>query len=148
MDMRMIGECSTWLSITGQLFSARMGKLLEPHGLTLGQFSVLHHVVRQRIEGGERVSDIAAAVEIGQPAVTKTLAKFETLGLVRLTPDPRDQRARRVAATEKGAALLEEIRRAMGPDLAQVLGRYDPAELERFTRTLVDLGRWLDRNRL
>ncbi|MGG7565907.1 MarR family winged helix-turn-helix transcriptional regulator [Rhodovulum sp. DZ06] len=148
MDMRMIGECSTWLSIVGQLFGARMGKLLEPHGLTMGQFSVLHHLVRRRDGGGERVSDIAAAVEMGQPAVTKTLAKFETMGLVRMTPDPKDQRARRIEATEKGAALLEEIRQAMGPDLAQVLGRYPPEELARFTETLVDLGRWLDRNRL
>ena len=72
-----VSECATWLSNVSRLFGTRMTFLLEPHGLTLGQSGILHHIVRQRSRRGSRISDIAAAVEVGQPAVAKTL---ETLG--------------------------------------------------------------------
>jgi len=51
--------------------------LLEPHGLASGQSGIPHHIVRRRSRRGSRISDIAAAVEVGRPAVAKT---HETLG--------------------------------------------------------------------
>lgn len=148
MDMKSIGQSATWLSVVNQLFATRTSKLLEPSGLTLGQFSSLHHIAQPHLAGKTRISDIAKAVEVGQPAVTKAVAKFEKLGLIRLQSDENDLRVKHVLVTTKGRDLLEEIRRSMGPDFARVFGRYTPEQLEGFNAMLADLCKWLDQNRL
>ena len=144
----MVAECSTWLSIVSKLFGTRMGVLLEPHGLTQGQFSILHHIVRQGSDSGSRVSEIAAAVEVEQPAVTKTLAKFKNMGLVEMTTSPRDKRAKLVKATPQAGPLLGKIYEDIGPDLFQVFSALEVSEVERFTQQLKAVGQWLDTNRL
>lgn len=148
MDMKSIGESATWLSIVSQLFATRTGKLLGPSGLTLGQFSILHHIAQPHIAGKTRISDIAMAVEVGQPAVTKAMVKFANMGLVQLKPDAHDLRVKHVFVTAKGKELLNKIRHDMGPDFAKVFGRYTPQQLDGFNAILSDLGKWLDENRL
>lgn len=144
----LVAEASTWLTIVSKLFGTRMQVLLEPHDLTAGQFSILHHIVRQQGQGGSRISDIAAAVEVEQPAVTKTIAKFQIMGLVETVESPKDKRAKLVTATPASGALLGKIYQDIGPDLARVLGAVDSDEIESFVATLKQLGQWLDRNRL
>ena len=144
----LVFECAMWLSIVSQLFGTRMTILLEPHGLTPGQFGILHHIVRQRSRGGSRISDIAAAVEVGQPAVTKTLAKFRNMDLVDFAESPTDRRSKIVTARDEAAALLDRIHRNIEPELFRTFGAIDADEIERFAKTLKTLGRWLDGNRL
>ena len=144
----LVAECATWLSIVSQLFGNRMGTLLEPHGLTLGQFGILHHVVRQPPDRPCRVSDIAAAVEVGQPAVTKALAKFQTMGLVKIEASVKDKRSKFVAATPAAPQLLGRIYQDIGPDLAQTFGAVDAEAMAGFLEQLKKLGGWLDANRL
>lgn len=143
----LIAECATWLSIVSQLYSSRMNTLLEPHGLTLGQFSILHHIARQRIGGRNRVSDIAAAVEVEQPAVTKALAKFQNMGLVEILASPSDKRAKIVTAKPKAAEFLESIHKDIGPDLFRTFSALDADGIEDFVAQLKLLGQWLDQNR-
>lgn len=144
----VIAETATWLSIVSQLFGNRMGALLKPHGLTLGQFSILHHVARPRLTGAMRVSDIAAAVEVGQPAVTKALAKFQAMGLVEIEADQADRRARGVRPTPRAAELLDTVYRDIGPDLYRTFEVLGEEDIEAFARQLKRLGQWLDTNRL
>ena len=143
-----IGECATWLSIVSQLYTTRMNALLAPHDLTLAQFGILHHIVRPENSGGSRISDIAAAVEVGQPAVTKAIAKFRTLGLVVLDESPGDKRSRIVRPTPLANQRLTEIRKSIGPDLGQMFGAMDQADFAIFAKSLKRLGMWLDQNRL
>lgn len=144
----LIAECATWLSIVGKLFGTRMSILLEPHGMTPGQFSILNHITRQKLDGGSRISEIAAAVEVEQPAVTKTIAKFEIMGLVEITPSPADKRAKSVTATPKATELLANIYKDIGPDCFQVFSALDDGEIAGFCDQLKQLGQWLDKNRL
>ena len=144
----LVSECATWLSIVSQLYGTRMDALLEPHGLTLGQFSILHHLLRQRSRGGSRISDIAAAVEVGQPAVTKALAKFRNLRLVDVAENPTDRRSRIVTVRPEAVALLDNIHKDIGPELFRTFSAIDADEIERFSKALKQLGKWLDRNRL
>ena len=118
----LMGECATWLAIVTQLYTARMNSLLAASGMTLAQFSILHHLANPRLAGGSRISDIASAVEVGQPAVTKTIAKFQIRGLVELADDPQDKRARLVRPLPKAGQVVSEIRFAMGPDLFSAFG--------------------------
>ena len=144
----IIAENTTWLSIVSQLFSTRMTMLLKPHGLTLGQFSILHHIARQRLLGGNRVSDIAAAVEVGQPAVTKALQKFQAMGLVDLDVSQTDKRATHVRPRPEAAQLLETIHKDIGPDLFKTFGSLGDDDAAQFAELLKRLGSWLDKNRL
>lgn len=144
----LIAECSTWLSIVSKLFGTRMGVLLEPHNLTQGQFSILHHITRQRIAGGSRVSEIAAAVEVEQPAVTKTLAKFQNMGLVEIVASKTDKRSKLVSATPAADQLLGAIYQDIGPDLHTVFSALDDDAIAIFAQQLKQLGLWLDANRL
>lgn len=144
----LIAECSTWLSIVGKLFSTRIGVLLAPHGLTPSQFSILHHLTRQRLSGGHSISQIAIAVEVEQPAVTKAIAKFQNLGLVTTEAHPNDKRSKVVKATTEADRLLGPIYQDMGPDLFKVFESLDGSDIEAFALQLKTLGLWLDQNRL
>lgn len=148
LTSQLMGEGITWLSIVSQLFNARMTKSLLAHGMTLGQFSILHHIVRPELKGGTRISDIAEAVEVGQPAVTKAITKFETMGLVELVPNLKDRRAKQVMTTPKAMELLQTIRMSIGPDLFAMFGAINSDEIEGFIGNLKALGKWLDDNRL
>jgi len=144
----VVAECATWLSIVSKLFGTRMAGLLAPHGLTPGQFSILHHIARPTIAGGNRISEIAAAVEVEQPAVTKTITKFRSMGLVQVTDSKTDKRVKLVNPTPKAGELLQEIYADIGPDLAQVFGALDMGAVKAFSTQLKQLGQWLDDNRL
>lgn len=141
------GECATWLSIVSQLYGTRMARLLEPHGMTPAQFNILHHLARADREQGTRISDIAAAVEVNQPAVTKAIAKFEAMALVTLRDDADDKRAKRVTATQGTDALLSKIHSSLTPELAQMFEIFGAEELAQFSRTLQRLGQHLDQMR-
>lgn len=140
----LVSERATWLSIVSQFFGTRMTILPEPHSLTLGQFGILHHIVRQRARGGSRISDIAAAVEVGQPAVTKALAKFRNMEPVDFADSPTDKRSKIVTARDETTALPDRIHKDIGQDLFRTFSAIDVDEIERFAKTLETLGGWLD----
>ena len=144
----LIADCSTWLSIVSKLFNTRMGVLLTPHGLTPAQFSILHHVTRPRLDGDHSISSIARSVEVEQPAVTKTIAKFQNLGLVQIAVHPTDKRAKLVKTTPEAHKLLGVIYQDIGPDLYTVFNSLDGTDIESFAGQLKTLGTWLDKNRL
>lgn len=90
------------------------------------------------IDGGTRLSTIAARAVITPQAVGELVDDLERLGLVRRAPDPEDRRAKRIVLTERGhacvqaaidtiAALEAELEDALGPDgyraLRESLGR-------------------------
>ena len=144
----VIAENATWLAIVSQLFSTRMNTLLKPHGLTLGQFSILHHIAARNLSRGNRVSDIAAAVEVGQPAVTKALHKFQVMGLVDLESGPSDKRSTHVVVRPVASELLDAIYKDIGPDLFRTFASLGDEDAARFAELLKRFGTWLDKNRL
>ena len=144
----LIAECSTWLSIVSKLFDTRMGVLLAPHGLTPSQFSILHHIARQRIQGGHSISQIAAAVEVEQPAVTKAVTKFQNMNLVQINAHTSDKRSKMVQPTDEANRLIGMIYKDMGPDLFNVFNSLNGSDIEAFAAQLKTLGQWLDKNRL
>ena len=130
------------LGIVSTLYSALIARLLEPHGLTYPQFTLLLHLARRG--GPQRVSDMALAVELTQSAVTKTVQKFATLGLVEVMRDGHDGRNKPVQITPQGLAKLTEVQRAFGPAFAQLLDGWTPEALERLTTDLTRLSTTLE----
>lgn len=84
------------------------------------------------IDGGTRLSTIAARANITPQAVGELVDDLERLGYVVRRPDPDDRRAKRIVLTDRGrdsvAAALDTIA-ALEAELEDLLGSDNVAEL-------------------
>ena len=74
---------------------------------------------------GIRLSQLARRANITKQALGEFIATLQTAGLVDLTPDPSDGRARLVTPTQEGHRIQDHIRRtvtAIERDLEQRVG--------------------------
>ena len=94
------------------------------------------------------MSEIVAAVEVEQPAVTKTLAKFQNMGLIEMEASTTDKRAKLLKAKSEAGQLLGKIYQDIGPELFQVFNALETSEIEQFIQQLKTLGQSLDANRI
>ena len=116
-----------------------------PHGLKVSQFSLLNHMVR--LGDGKRPAELADAFQVTRGAMTNTVSRLETLGFVRVTPDPDDGRAKAVYLTDAGRRAREDAIAALAPYLARL---DETLGAERFADALpflTDLRRLLDASR-
>src|SRR5580704_12561819 len=79
---------------------------MRRHGLRLGQDHLLA-VLWER--DGRTPGEIAAAVNVTTPAVTKVATRMTEAGLLMRRPDDRDHRLVRLWLTDAGRALQEPI---------------------------------------
>ena len=110
----------TEIAIISQLSFKAFEQVL-PRGLTVSQFSVLNNL--SRLGDGKSPSVLANAFQVTKGAMTNTLTKLESSGLVEVRADETDRRGKQVFLTPAGinartlalksqAHLLEEL---MGP---------------------------------
>lgn len=97
-------------------------RVLEPHGVTVSQFSLLRHAGRL---DGPTVSALAEATGHERSGLWRSLQPMVRDGLLSLSPGT-DQRTRRVEVTAKGQALAEaaapaweDIQRQLGGALGE-----------------------------
>jgi DNA-binding MarR family transcriptional regulator len=62
---------------------------------------------------GLRPSDLAARMRVTKQALNYLLGELERLGYLERRPDPDDGRARRIAISDRGKALVPVIRKAV-----------------------------------
>ncbi|AIA04897.1 MarR family winged helix-turn-helix transcriptional regulator [Streptomyces noursei] len=99
-------------------------------GVTAGR-SDLHLLMALEDSGGvSRVGDLAVQLMVEPPHVTRQISQLEAQDLVERTPDELDRRARRVAITPHGKAVLESFRAARLAELRQALSDFDDADLD------------------
>lgn len=75
---------------------------IGPHGVVPGQFAQL--LALYEVDG-QSITDLAAAVAIEHPTMSRTLDRMERDGLVEARPDPNDGRSRRVYLTDHARSL-------------------------------------------
>ena len=109
-------------------------------------------LARLENEGLARLTALAAAEGVSQPAMTQLVQRLEREGLATRVNDPEDGRAALVGITEAGRALLVDRRRARHDRLAELLATLSPADeaalglalhvalpiIERLTRNATD----------
>ena len=75
------------------------------------------------VEGPCRLTALATATGIAQPAMTQLVGRLEREGLVVRLIDPEDARATLVAITDAGRALRAEQRQSVRERMAELLDR-------------------------
>ena len=138
------GRATRELLVVEQLLGTRLAQALRPLGLSRTQFSVLSHLQRA---GEQTIGDVARAMEVNQPAVSKVLAALAAAGAVALRSADLDRRVRMVQITPDGKALLEDAQRAATPEVLLAFEGVDDRELDALATTLARIAKHLDRVR-
>jgi DNA-binding MarR family transcriptional regulator len=97
----------------------RFDRAFRPVGLTNGQFSLLMSLNRP---SPPTLGAVAALLAMDRTTLTAALKPLERRGLMTARPDPGDRRARRLALTARGRALLAK---------AAVIWRHEHGRVER-----------------
>ena len=87
-------------------FANRLGSELRPFEVGTGQWAVLMHLWGN---DGMTQAQLARRVAIEQPTMVRTIDRMERDGLVTRMPDPNDGRASRIALTERGWNLRDDL---------------------------------------
>jgi DNA-binding MarR family transcriptional regulator len=87
-----------------------------------------------QMEGPLRVGELARNEFVTQPAMTATVNRLESEGLVVRCADPLDGRASIVQLTDEGATVLESFRRDAAAHVRPGLEQLDPDDVAVLTR--------------
>jgi DNA-binding MarR family transcriptional regulator len=110
----------------------------ETGDLTLAQLSILLTLLDM---GPIRMTELAAHERVRTPTTTVAIRRLEKLGLVKRSRDPSDLRAVLVDITPRGLAQHREALAARRAQLAALLAKLSPEDLETLTKALVPLER-------
>lgn len=86
-------------------------RLLAAHGLHPGQEALLQALWER---DGRTQVELAEALGVEPPTITKMLQRMEQADFVERTGDPEDRRALRVHLTARGKRLRPRVERALG----------------------------------
>ena len=116
-----------------------------PEELTLSQFSVLNWFVRVDVEATP--GRLARAFQVTGGAMTNTLKKLESKGLIKVEPDKNSGRRKRVTMTRKGSQVRDRAIKAVAPLLSEFAERFPVEKLRRQTRQFAEVREYLDERR-
>jgi len=119
MKVDVVGELGhlalgTRMKRVGERLQAQVQEILDAHGFAIqsAQFPFLVAVSRL---GAVTVGDLAAAVGVIQPVVTKTVGQLLEAGFVEVAADRDDQRRKEITLTRAGKALVAKGKRDVWP---------------------------------
>ena len=131
----------TEIGIIAQLSFKAFEQVL-PAGLTISQYSVFNNL--SRLGDGKSPSVLANAFQVTKGAMTNTLARLESGGLVEVRADARDGRAKLVFLTPAGAKARTEALKARELLFEELMAKFPVAELSKVTPLLAKLRAHLD----
>ncbi|MEW1655914.1 MULTISPECIES: MarR family transcriptional regulator [unclassified Streptomyces] len=106
-------------------------------GISAGRSGLYLLMALEDSGGASRVGDLAEQLLVEAPHVTRQISQLEAENLVERTTDEQDRRARRVAMTPHGKAVLESFQAARLAGLRQALGDFGDADLDT-TKAVLD----------
>lgn len=133
------------IGIIEQLARTKLESVL-PDGLKISQFSVLNHLVRL---GGEwSPARLANAFQVTKGAMTNTLQRLESRGLVKIIADPDDGRAKLVSLTPAGRDMREQCIRNTAPLLIELEAQFGEQCFSDALPLLEAIRKYLDEHRI
>jgi DNA-binding MarR family transcriptional regulator len=94
-------QCANMLHKTGT-------RAVEKEGLTTQQWAVLGALSRTEVQGGMSVGDLARYLKVSRQNLSGLLGRMERDGHIKLLPDDRDRRSKRVIMTKHGRKVWEK----------------------------------------
>lgn len=143
-DMEALFGFFNEIGILSQLSGNAFEKAM-PEGMTLAQFSVLNHL--SRVGNGWTPHRIARAMQVTKGAMTGTLKHLEGKGLVVITPDATDGRAKRVNITDEGRAMRDACIATIAPMMQALLQEFPAGDIAKTVPVLAAVRAWLDQRR-
>jgi DNA-binding MarR family transcriptional regulator len=134
----------TEIGIIHQLSQNALERTL-PDGLRMAHFGVLTHFMRR--DEPQSPTYLAHAFQVTKGAMTNTLTRLSARGLVHISADPRDGRAKLVCITEAGKAMHRRALTAITPFLHQTLSALSQEEFDAALPFLIGLRETLDQAR-
>lgn len=132
------------VGIIDQLARAKLDSVL-PDGLKISQFIVLNHLVR--VDGDSSPARLANAFQVTKGAMTNTLQRLGSRGLVALAPDPHDGRGKLVKLTAAGREMREKCLRSVDPFLINLEEKFGEKRFARALPLLEEVRKYLDNHR-
>lgn len=137
-------EVLVQIGIINQLASSALERVL-PGGLRLAHFTLMTHLSRRG--GAWSPARLANALQVTRGAITNTVARLESRGLVEVTPDPDDGRGKMVRLTQAGSELHARAVSAAVGRLTILSDRFTQSEFDAALLFLNALRDTLDRER-
>ena len=109
----------------------RFDYAFRPLGLTNGQFSLMMSLNRPQPPD---MADVASLLAMNRTTLTAALKPLQRRGLVRITSDPADRRARRMTLTPEGRQLLARavpVWKSTHAEIEVLLGSGEPERLRK-----------------
>src|SRR5690606_20325219 len=126
-NLRTDAGLASALRVSLARLNRRLRRQASQHALTPTQLATLSAVERRpAVTPGE----LAELEKVQPPSMTRVIAKREERGRLERRPHPTDRRQVTITVPPKGAALLQEERRAKEAWLAQRLAELTPEEKE------------------
>ncbi|WP_105567594.1 MarR family winged helix-turn-helix transcriptional regulator [Microbacterium halophytorum] len=125
-------NASFLLTRASVLAAQRDNRMLEPLGLKVRSYSVLSLAIED-VPPTQR--EIAEFLRLDPSQVVALVDELEGRGLVSRAPDPRDRRAKVVAATAQGRSVYDEARGRV----VDVMSHLDPDDAATLQRVLEQL---------
>ena len=119
------------------LVEPRLLALWRATGMTLSQ----RRVLRQLRDGPRSAGEVAVALAISAPSLTRQLTKLEDRGLVVRSPDTQDRRKVLVELTPAGRRTLAQNRLFNGSPIARAARELTPAQQRTVVESLAVLVR-------
>ncbi|SFA93578.1 DNA-binding transcriptional regulator, MarR family [Rhizobium sp. NFR07] len=110
----------TRLRRIGERLQADTQQIIEEAGLSIqtAHFPVMAAMDRL---GPLTIGDLAQAVGISQPGITRSVSQLVQLGYVDLKPTAEDQRRKLASLTAAGQEFIDHSKRAVWPRIAQAV---------------------------
>lgn len=132
------------IGIIAQLSSALFEKTL-PEGLNNSQFSVLNWF--SRVDSQATPGRLATAFQVTAGAMTNTLKKLESKGLVKIEPDEFSGRKKKVTITAQGELVREQAIAAAAPLFKEFAENFPQENIESQLQELRKVREYLDQRR-
>ena len=117
-----------WLGSTQQRLVTRINRALKGAELPYAQVVVLTHLAS--LPGRAwTVTDLASALETGQPGVSKILRRLTTKGFVMIDSDPEDRRLKRHRLTAAGKTAHGEAFRRIAPEAENIFAGWQEDDI-------------------
>ena len=135
---RKLRQILLWLGTAEKRLVTRVNRDLKDGQLPYAQFLVLDHLASLP---GDRwaVTDLASALETGQPGVSKILHRLAAKNYVRVETDADDARLKHHCLTDDGLSAHREASRSLAPLAGEVFENWQDADIDALHELLYTL---------